>query len=524
MQKLILPLLTILLGANAVIAAPPNIVFIFSDDHAYQAISAYGHGLNATPNIDRIGAEGMRFEKCYVTNSICGPARAVIQTGKYSHQNGFFRNGNKFDGTQQTFPKLLQKAGYQTAVVGKWHLGTHMQPQGFDYFDVIPGQGHYYNPTFINKDGSYEVEGYITDITVAKSIDWLQNKRDKSKPFMLMMQQKAPHRSWEPGPAHLTTFDDRQVPEPETLFDDYKDRASPARNQSMTVATHLTTGKDLKLWEIADMNDKSEAGAKTRTYGRMNDQQRAAWDAAYGPKNRAFIAANFQDKQLVRWKYQRYIKDYLRCIASVDDSVGLMLDYLDQNNLADNTVVIYASDQGFYLGEHGWFDKRWMYEQSLRTPLLARWPGHIKPGAVNRDIVSNLDFAETFLDIAGVQIPSDMQGASLVPVFEGNTPATWRDTFYYHYYEGGGHSVPRHYGLTDGRRKLIYYYTLDEWEYFDIEQDPEEVNSRFADPKASADVADMMAKMEAQRHQFAVTPDTIPLRDIEKEWNANKKK
>jgi arylsulfatase A-like enzyme len=501
----------------------PNIVFIFSDDHAYQAISAYGHGLNNTPHIDRLGAEGMRFERCYVTNSICGPARAVIQTGKYSHLNGFYRNGNRFDGRQQTFPKLLQKAGYQTAVVGKWHLGTHMQPQGYDYFDVIPGQGHYYNPEFINKDGNYIEEGYITDITVDKSIAWLE-RRDRSKPFMLMMQQKAPHRAWEPGPAHLTTFDDRVMPEPATLFDDYSNRASPATNQWMTIATHMTWGKDLKVWEIADMNDRGEASAKVRTYGRMNDTQRAAWDAAYGPKNKAMIEAKLTGTGLVKWKYQRYIKDYLRCIQSVDDSVGKMLDYLDANGLTENTVVIYSSDQGFYLGEHGWFDKRWMYEESLRTPLLVRWPGKVKPGAVNRDIVSNLDFAETFLDIAGVEIPGDMQGASLVPVLQGNTPAGWRDVFYYHYYEGGGHHVPRHYGVTDGRRKLIYYYTLDEWEYFDIEQDPNEVNSRYGDPKAQADVAEMMAMLERQRVKFKVTPDPNALRPLELEWLENKKK
>ena len=488
-------------------AQRPNIVFVYCDDHAYQAISAYqsvsayGLALNQTPNIDRLAREGMRFDNCYVTNSICGPCRAVIQTGKYSHLNGFFCNGNRFDGAQQTFPKLLQKAGYQTAVIGKWHLGEHMIPQGYDYSEVLIGQGPYYNPPMLRNGQRVQHTGYTTNIITDLALDWLKNQRDRDKPFMLMYQHKAPHRSWEPGPKWLSMYDDVTIPEPDTLFDDYSGRGTPAHRQDMSIAKTMND-RDLKL--VPPRN--------------LAPEQAEAWNAAYGPKNEAFRKANLQGKELVRWKYQRYMKDYLRCIAAVDDNLGRVLEYLDRTGLAENTVVIYSSDQSFYLGEHGWFDKRWIYEESLRTPLIVRWPGVIKPGSTNRDIVSNLDFAETFLDLAGVDVPDDMQGRSLVPLLEGQTPADWRKSFYYHYYEyPGAHSVRRHYGVADGRYKLVHFYpnqwdpdAIDEWELYNLESDPKELKSVYGEAKYAAVQKRLEAELARLRRKLKVPEQDPP--------------
>ena len=476
--------------------AKPNILFIFSDDHAYQSIGCYGSKINKTPNIDRIAKQGIRFDRCYVTNSICGPMRAVIQTGKYSHVNGFCVNGNEFDGSQQTFPKLLQSAGYQTAVVGKWHLGTHQPPQGFDYSEVLIGQGPYYNPSMLKNGEKTSHVGYTTEIITDLTMGWLREKRDPEKPFMLMYQHKAPHRNWQPGLKYLNMYDDVTIPEPETLFDDYQGRGKPARTQDMSIEKTMSK-TDLKF-----------VFPKT-----LNPEQRKAWDAAYGPKNKAFKEANLQGKELIRWKYQRYIKDYLRCIACVDDNIGRVLDYLEQSGLADNTIVVYSSDQGFYLGEHGWFDKRWMYEESLRTPFVINWPGVTKPGTVNaEDIVSPLDFAETFCEIASIEVPEDMQGRSLVPILKGSTPKDWRKVFYYQYYDyPGAHSVRRHYGVTDGRHKLIRFYEpeVDEWEMFDLASDPNELNSIYNSPVAADDQARMMAELDRLRAELNI-PDVDP--------------
>lgn len=482
--------------------AQPNILFIFTDDHAYQSIGAYGSKINKTPNIDRIAREGMRFDRCYVTNSICGPMRAVIQTGKYSHLNGFCCNGNKFDGTQTTFPKLLQKAGYQTAVVGKWHLGTHMAPQGYDYSEVLIGQGPYYNPPMMKNGEKTKHIGYTTDIITDLALSWLKEKRDPNRPFMLMYQHKAPHRNWQPGPKHLNLYDDVTIPEPETLFDNYENRASPARTQDMTIEKTMNRN-DLKL-------DPPRG---------LTEEQLAVWNAAYGPKNKKFAEAKLEGKELVRWKYQRYIKDYLRCIKSVDENVGRVLDYLEESGLDKNTIVIYCSDQGFYLGEHGWFDKRWMYEETLRTPFMIRWPGTVKPGTVNsQDIVSPLDFAQTFCDIAGAEQPDGAQGASLVPIFNGNTPEDWRTIFYYQYYEyPGAHAVRRHYGVTDGQHKLIHYYEpdVDEWELFDLASDPNEMNSLYDDAGSVGQRARLKAEMKRMRTELKV-PDVDPPASIRK--------
>ena len=462
----------------------PNILFIFSDDHGYQALSCYGSKVNQTPNLDRIAKEGMRFDRCFVTNSICGPSRAVILTGKYGHLNGFVRNGNTFNGQQQTVSKLLGNAGYQTAMLGKWHLRSN--PTGFDYWQVLIGQGPYYNPAMKTAEGVVQHTGYTTDVITDLAMDWLKNKRDDDKPFLLMYQHKAPHRNWQPGPKYLTKYDDVTIPEPETLFDDYSNRASPARNQEMTIERHLSPN-DLKL-------------VKQRS---LNKEQHAVWDKAYGPKNEAFAKANLQGKDLIRWKYQRYAKDYLRCIDSVDDNVGRVLDYLDETGLDENTIVIYSSDQGWYLGEHGWFDKRWMYEESFRTPLMVRWPGKVKPGSVSTDMVMNLDFPELFLDIAGVPIPDDMQGRSFKDILQGNTPSDWRKSLYYHYYEfPGAHAVAKHLGVRTERHKLIHYYDLDEWELFDLENDPNELRSVYADEKYATALTSLKKELKRLQKQY----------------------
>lgn len=504
-------LLTLVVGCEQAQEAEtddrPNIIFIFTDDHALQAISAYGSVINQTPNIDRLAQEGMLFENALVTNSICAPSRAVILTGKHSHLNGVMDNGNVFDSTQVTFPKLLQQAGYETAMIGKWHLKT--QPTGFDYWRVLPGQGHYYNPDFRTPNGVERVEGYVTDLITEDALDWLQNRRAGDKPFMAMVQHKAPHREWSPGPAHLTTYDDGDIPEPPSLFDDYANRASGAANQEMEIDRHMGLHYDLKVRQMEDSTLGWLHRAALHNYARMTDEQRTAWDAAYEPKNEAFMAANLSGDDLVRWKYQRYIKDYLRTIASVDDGIGQILDYLDTSGLSENTIVIYSSDQGFYLGEHGWYDKRWMYEESLHMPFIARWPGHTAPGSVNTDLVQNLDFAETFLEVAGAPIPDDMQGHSLVPLLEGQTPADWRSSIYYHYYESQGpHRVAKHIGVRNDRYKLIFYYELDEWEFFDLETDPQELNSAYDQPEHTERIAEM--KAELARLQAFYQDDTVP--------------
>jgi arylsulfatase A-like enzyme len=465
-----------------------------SDDHAYQAISAYGGPLKdlaPTPNIDRIARDGMRFDRCLVTNSISGPCRAVVLTGKYSHLNGFIKNEGQapFDASQQTFPKLLQAAGYNTAMIGKWHLGSN--PTGFDHWEILPGQGNYYNPDFITKDGKHVEQGYVTEIITEKSIEWIKSARENGKPFMLMMHHKAPHREWQPGPNELSLYKDVTFPEPSTLFDDYSNRGTAEKSQDMSISKTMRLKEDLKLYP---------AGTKAKNVGlnRMTPEQMSAWDKVYDPIIKHFYEANLSGDELIRFKYQRYLQDYLACIAAVDKSVGEVLDYLKENGLDKNTVVIYASDQGFYLGEHGWFDKRWMFEESYRTPLLIRWPGTTKPGSINKDLVSNLDFAETILDMAGVKIPSDMQGLSMVPVLKGKTPASWRKEHYYHYYEYPAvHSVKRHYGISTERYKLIhYYYDIDEWELFDLKSDPQEMKNVYNNPAYTSIKTDLHKRLE----------------------------
>jgi arylsulfatase A-like enzyme len=472
----------------------PNIIYIMSDDHAYQAISAYGGPLKdyaPTPNIDKIALNGMRFNRCLVTNSISGPCRAVILTGKYSHLNGFLTNEDQadFDGSQQTFPKLLQKAGYNTAIIGKWHLGSN--PTGFDHWDILPGQGSYYNPDFINQNGKYTVQGYVTDIITEKCLEWIKEAKDRGKPFMLMMHHKAPHRDWQPGPEELALYKKTIFPEPPTLFDDYANRGTAEKTQDMTISKTMRIEEDLKLF-------KDRSNMKNTGLNRLSPTQLAAWDSVYNPIIRQFYKMDLTGDELTRFKYQRYMQDYLACIAGIDKSVGEILDFLKKNGLDKNTIVIYTSDQGFYLGEHGWFDKRWMFEQSYRTPLIIEWPGVTKPGSVNNDMVSNLDLAETFLDMAGIQIPSDMQGRSMASILKGKTPPDWRKEHYYHYYEyPGSHSVKRHYGISTERYKLIhYYYDIDEWELYDLQTDPLELKNVYKNPAYASVIADLHKRLE----------------------------
>ncbi|MEP4076272.1 sulfatase [Haloferula sp.] len=464
--KILAPLALLLTLVASRAADRPNIVFIFSDDHAWQAISAYGSNRNETPHIDRLADEGMRFDRCLVPNSICGPSRATVLTGTYNHINGFIDNsGCRFDGSQTTFPKLLQGAGYQTAIIGKWHLGS--EPTGFDHWQVLPGQGQYYNPKMILNGENMREMGYVTDIITERSLDWLK-KRDPERPFLLMCQHKAPHRNWSPNVTKLNHDGGKPYPEPPTLFDDYSGRGSGEKNQDMSLAKTMHEG-DLKL----------------KTTSAIPKSVRDEWNAYYGPRNEAFLKANLKGKDLIRWKYQRYMHDYLACISSVDDGIGEILDYLKESGLEENTIVVYASDQGFYLGEHGWFDKRWIFEESLRTPFLVRWPSVIKPASVSKEIVSNLDFAPTLLEAAGVSVPERVQGHSLMPLFKGQTPDEWRKSFYYHYYEFPGvHSVPRHYGVATDRYKLVHLYKPDDyWELFDLEKDPHEMKNVFDDPE-----------------------------------------
>ncbi|MCU0248472.1 MAG: sulfatase [Bryobacter sp.] len=466
--------------------------------------------MNHTPNIDRIGREGVRFEQALVTNSICGPSRAVVLTGKYSHKNGFYDNSAqaRFDGSQQTFPKLLQGAGYQTALFGKWHLNS--DPTGFHAWEILPGQGSYYNPDFLTPSGRKRREGYCTEVVTDLSLDWLDNGRDKSKPFLLMCQHKAPHRNWMPAPSKLHLYEGVTFPEPDTLFDDYATRATPAHEQQMEIARHMTMMADLKIVPASGAESDPDYKRYLGEIDRMTPAQRRIWDAAYRPRNEAFFRANPQGRDLTRWKYQRYMADYLRCIASVDDSVGKLQNWLDANGEADNTVFVYCSDQGFYLGEHGWFDKRWIYEESVRTPMLVKWPGVGKAGGVSRAMVSNVDLAETFLDAAGLPVPGDMQGVSLRPVMQGNTPGDWRRSFYYHYYElPGPHNVARHCGVRTERYTLAHYYQKNEWELFDRESDPRQLRNVAASPAHAKVLAELKAEMQRLRVKLEV-PDQDP--------------
>jgi arylsulfatase A-like enzyme len=490
-------------GSDPLIGAtktrPPNILFVMPDDHGVTSISCYGDKRIQTPNIDRLAREGMRFDRAYVGNSICGPSRATILTGKHSHAHRYWRNNAGFDTTQNTFPKLIAEAGYQTAVIGKWHLDV--DPVMFDHFDVLIDQGVYYNPPMrTNRGGTVHTvphTGHSTKIITDKVLAWLGHDRDPERPFVMLYQPKAPHRSWQPALETLDHFGDVDLPEPDTLFEDFAGRGPASKIQTMSIARDLNAESDLKFAPPENL---------------LPDQS-AAWNAHYQPLNEAFGKADLKGQELVRWKYQRYAKDYLRCVKMVDEQLGRVLDYLDASGLAENTIVIYTSDNGWYLGEFGWYDKRWMYELSLRVPLIARWPGHIQPGTTNDRIVSNIDFAPTFLDLAGLATPGDVHGRSIVPLLRGEVPKDWRESFYYHYMEGrhSWHSVPRHYGVTTGRQKLIHFYELgDEWEFYDLQTDPKELTNQYTNPEYAPAVAGMKRELTRLREHYQV-PAEDPL-------------
>ena len=459
---------------DSVVSERPNIVFIMSDDHAVSAVSAYNDWLSKvapTPNIDRIAENGMLMTRTFNTNSICGPSRASILTGKYSHVNGFFKNekGGDFDGSQMTFPKLFQSAGYETAVVGKWHLGTN--PTGFDYSKVMinwGGQGTYFNPVFLEngRDTIVERQRHSTAQVAHDALKWLDKGRDKDKPFMLMYQFKAPHRPWEPAEEFQSLFTDGDLPQPANFNDDYKGRKA-AKNQWMEIENHMNR-RDLKIPPPA---------------GLSRLEQNAYYK--YGNKGEFWTPNDsLQGAELKNWKYQTYIKDYLRCVAGVDKAVGQVLDYLEANDLSENTVVIYTSDQGFYLGEHGWFDKRWMYEESFRMPFIISYPKMILPKSENSNLLLNIDFAPTLLELASIEIPKSIQGTSFVPQLKSNFEDV-RDAIYYHYYEyPKWHMVQPHYGIRTKRFKLIhFYYSMDQWELYDLDSDPNEMNNLYENAK-----------------------------------------
>ena len=475
---------------------PPNILFIMSDDHAAQAMSCYGSVINQTPNLDRIANEGMRFDNCFCTNSICTPSRAVILTGKYSHKNGVKTLDDRFDPDSQTFARLLQQAGYYTGVVGKWHLKT--EPRGFDYYNVLPGQGLYFNPRLKERGKAWEDgwrggevhEGYVTDVITDLALNFMEN-RPKDKPFCLLYQHKAPHDMWEYDKKHAHLYQDMDIPEPDNLFDNYQNRGEAIKRTTQKIGMNETVF--------------------------LHDTQGDQFSEVHE------IIGNLPSDNQKREAYQYFIKAFLRCVASIDENVGRVLDYLDRTGLTENTIVIYTADQGFFLGEHGLFDKRFMYEESLRMPFIVRYPREIKPGKVNTDIALNVDFAETFLDYAGVSMPGDMQGVSLRPLFQGKTPVDWRTSMYYRYWMHLPHfRVAAHFGVRTRRHKLIYYYgqpldatgardelTPPEWELFDLERDPKEMNNIYFDPAYAKVVKGLKTELKRLRKELGDDRDGI---------------
>ena len=486
-------------------AKKPNIVFIMADDHAVKAISAYGSEIGKlapTPNIDRLAKNGAIFRQNYNTNSLCGPSRAVILTGKHSHENGFRMNGEQFDNTQQTMPKIFRNNGYQTAVIGKWHLSG--KPAGFDYWKILEDQGKYYNPDFITENDTARVEGYATDLITDYSLNWLK-QRDTSKPFFLMVQHKAPHRNWMPALRHVNKYDSIQFPLPDFYFPNFENQEA-AEEQLMTIYKDMYEGHDLKM-SRAKGTDELASNPWTNDFDRMTAEQRKQWNAAYRPENDAFWEQDLHGEALARYKGQRYLKDYMATIASVDEGVGKILDYLEAQGLDENTLVVYTSDQGFYLGENGWFDKRFMYEPSFRMPLLMQLPGKIPQQSEVNVMTQNLDFAPTFLEVAGIEIPKDMQGISFKEVVYGNKKELDRDAIYYHYYDWPAfHMVKRHYGIKTDRYKIMHFYDdNDAWEFYDLQEDPNEKNNLIDNPKYQEEIKMMKQKLDSVQQYYNVT-------------------
>lgn len=493
--------------SDAVEQERPNIIFIMTDDHTTQAMSCYGGNLIETPNMDRIADEGMRFDNCYATNALSGPSRACILTGKFSHKNGFTDNASTFDGSQLTFPKVMRENGYATGVVGKWHLIS--KPQGFDHWSILLGQneqGNYYKPVFYENGTVVNEDGYVTDVITDKAIEFIDDVHDE-KPFMLMLHHKAPHRNWMPAPRHLGIFNDTVFPEPETLFDDYEGRGEAARSQDMNIENTLDDEWDLKLLtreEILAGDNRLHD-----VYIRMPEEVQHKWDSVYAPRIAEYRSGKLQGDELVRWKYQQYMRDYLATAMSVDESIGRVMEYLEEIGELDNTVIVYTSDQGFFLGEHGWFDKRFMYEECLRMPFVIRYPKMIKAGSTSKAICMNVDFGPTFLDLAGIEVPSEMQGRSFRKVLEkkGRIPAGWREAAYYHYYEyPAEHSVKRHYGIRTSDCKLIHFYNdIDQWEMYDMKADPQEMRNVYDDPAYADKRAQMHRILEQVQQEYEDT-------------------
>lgn len=477
----------------------PNILFIMTDDHSYQTLSAYDDRFVNTPNLDRIAKEGVLFANSFVSNSICGPSRAVMLTGKHSHINGQIDNYTQFDSLQSNYPKYLQHTGYQTSLIGKWHLKS--EPSGFDNWEILIGQGNYYNSTFIENGIKEPSKGYVTDVITDKAINWLNNRK-KDQPFCLLVHHKAAHRIWQPNITMLDSLVENEYEVPDTFFDDYKGRKAAKLNK-MSIAKDMDLVYDLKMNDDS-LPSKYRRGYKGM-YNLMTDEQKEVWDTYYSQILEQFKEAGLKDDELALWKYQRYMNDYMKVIRSLDDNVGRLLDYLDEHDLADNTLVVYTSDQGFYMGEHGWFDKRYMYEESFRTPLLMRYPNGFEKGGSIDQLVQNIDYAPTFLDFAGAEIPDDMQGMSIKPIL-GNEKIKWRDALYYHYYEyPNEHGVEKHYGIRTDKFKLIHFYeNLDEWELYDLENDPSEMNNLYGIKEYSDVQIQLKKRLKELQEQYKV--------------------
>jgi len=502
----LLPVL-LLLSLHAFTQERPNIIYIMSDDHDADAISAYNKDLLQTPGFDRIANEGMRFNRCFVGNSICSPARATLLTGQHSHKNGVKDNRTKFDGSRVTLPKLLGQAGYQTAIVGKWHL--HSYPTGFDYWKVLPGMGQYFDSRIINMSGdTVQTKGYATDAITDEAINWLDN-RDKRKPFAFFVHHKAPHRYFLPPLKYLEKFHTKKFPEPPTLYADTAGHGSAWRIQTMSILNDMRLCSDLKvdpayLMDDPDFKpDSTEIAYHRAIFRRVPEEERKRMQEIYAERGRILKEQRPRGRELLKWKYQWYMQDYIACVASIDENVGRLLKYLDETGLSKNTVVIYTSDQGFYLGENGWFDKRFMYDVSMGTPLMVRWPGKTKPHSVSNAMVQNIDFAPTILDIAGAKIPDTMQGKSLVPIISGKQKSLNRPFLYYHYYEfGKDHTVIPHLGIRGDRYKLIYFYTANEWELYDLHDDPREQHNLIRSAKHQSLIADLKRELNRQRDLY----------------------
>lgn len=474
---------------------------IMSDDHAYQAISSYNSTLIKTPNIDRLATEGVKFERAFVTNSICAPSRAVIMTGKYSHLNGVKGNSEIFDGRQETLPTLFQQNGYETAIIGKWHLKS--EPVGFNYWNILPGQGDYYNPDFIKLGKDTVYQGYVTEIITGLTKQFLDN-RDHEKPFFLMMHHKAPHRNWMPAIKHLTSFRDSLFQFPSNFFHNYENQMALQR-QLLTVANHMDIRMDFKIpcdtCDTVSVNHWAP-GEYHRRMSRLTPLEKQRWDQGYQYEVDKFMSNTMDRDELVQWMFNRYLHDYLACILSVDESVGEILDYLDDHKLTENTLVVYTADQGFFLGEHGLFDKRFMYEEALRTPMLIRYPNQIKNGISINEMVLNLDLAPTLLSAAGIEIPQTMQGRSMTDLWMGERDKVWRDAIYYHYYEKGFGATP-HYGIRTNRYKLIHFYDpIDSWELYDLEADPSEVINMIDDPANHELISTLKNRLTELQEEF----------------------